>query len=196
MPEPNFRRVVLRHSLGKKPIFTGFLVRPGSRKKFLASKACALAQLKSALKVSAKDSYSVAPVLKSCLIKLNKLPFVYTWDSNAPLYMSRAINSDPCRSLPKGKKYFFYVAPFITIRLDSNSKQAFQFWQRLAELVKRYPRACLNPRAPSPGFEIESSGGKRGGPELISRDRLNSKLAEARRFFREVEGIADEFLGK
>lgn len=192
---------MLRHSLGKKPIFTGFLVRPESRKKFLASKARALAQLKSALKVSAKDPNSVALILKNCLIKLNKLPFVYTWDSNAPLYMSRSslnshTNSYTSRSSPKGKKYFFYVAPFITIRLDSNSKQAFQFWQRLAELVKRYPRACLNPRAPSPGFEIESSKGKRGGPELISRDRLNSKLLEARAFFRDVERLAEEFLAK
>lgn len=195
MPKANFRRAILKYSTGKKPVFTGFLVKRSKKKSFLAAKARCLAQLEGAMKLSSRDPYSVAPVLRDCLTKLNKLPFAYTWDSNRAFYCPRSKHLKFSRSPPKGKRYFFYIAPFITIRLDG-SKQSFQFWQRLAELVKRYPRACISPSMPSPGFEITHSEGKSGTGEPISRDRLKPKLAEARRFFKELEKIADEFLGK
>jgi len=177
-----------------RPASAGFPTKPGNRRGFLASKAHALKQLNEALKRPSRSIGSLAPMLSNCLVKLNRLDFAYSWDSNRPLFHSGEYHLS--RTLPKGKKRFYYIAPFISIRLDSSAR-SFQFWQRISDLVKRYPKACLAPSEPNPGFEIEPSAGRPGTMgELISKEQLKSKFAEARKFFKEFEQIVDEFLPK
>ncbi len=191
MPKQDSRRTILRYSLGKKPVFSGFLGKVNKQKNFFAQKNRHQAHLTRCLNLSVAHRDSVSPMLRSCLVKLNSLPFLYTTDSNKPSYSSGSRSFEFLHS-PPNKKFFFYRAPFTSIHVDG-SKQSFLFWKKLAELCNKYPKAVLSPPVPCESFEIISSTGKTSLFEPVQKMQLKSKLLEARRFFREVEKIASQF---
>jgi len=193
MAKPILRRFLDRRLASGEAISPGFFARRRQRKKFLAEKDFWLTDLTRALKLAGTNSYSVAPVLRNCLVKLAKLSFAFPWDSNRALYFTRSKYSKYSITPPKGKKYFIYRAPFIALGLDG-SKRSLQFWHRLAQLVQRYPRAYVEFPGVNGKFEIMPSMGLRSDRELISVDKLKAKQAEARRFFKDLETIVDEFL--
>jgi len=164
-----------------------------NRKQFLAEKAFWLADLGRALRIPNRARYSVSPVLRNCLIKLAKLQFAFSWDYNWALYSTPSGRRDYLRSPPKGRKYFIYRAPFITVRLDG-SRRSMLFWRRIAELCRQYPHAVAETPSARGNFDIMPSVGRGGVEERISSGSLGRKQARATRFFLGLEKIIDEFL--
>ena len=164
---------------------------PG-KEEFLSEKARHRKGLERDLRFPKGHEDAVAPTLKSCLLKLNKLRFAYTTDSNRALFA--AINKPNAydKMPPRGKKRFIYRSPFINIHLDG-SEVSLRFWHRLAELAHKYPDAFISPHFPATSFEIIPFVGEHDPEGIIKAQNVKAKLAEARRFFRDVEKIVDEF---
>ena len=193
MGRANLRKLVRRHSAARKRVV--FLPGASSRRQFLSDKRAYLEGLNEALRSPTGHMNAIHPMLKKCLVRLNRLSFLFTRTSDGPKSYSlpKGLNINGIRIPPTGKNRFRFVGPHIEIELDG-SKRSFLFWQKVAELVKRYPKAVMIPAVPSPMFDLISSFRKGKSIDLFSKSQLKLKLAEAWRFFKELEQIADEFL--
>lgn len=182
--------------IGKR-ISTDIFNRVPTRQQFLEKKKAYMEFLKHAMPLPQQHGSAIALVLQPCVKKLNRLPFLYTWNSAGPQYMKDLESRNFLRSPPKGAKQFIYHPPFIAISLDG-SKQSLLFWQKAAELTqkKEHSGACLIPPEPDRSFEIRPSSEMMVGPGWVKASELKQKLAEAERFFKALEKVADEFLKK
>ncbi len=165
------------------------------REKFVEDKRECMADLPQVLRLPQSHKNALYHKLRPCILQLNKLPFLYTYDSGGPRFSSTEQPTE-LRSLPPPKaKTLMYRAPFISIHLDG-SKRSLQFWQRLAEFVQRseYPTANLFPPEPNIHVEIAPSGFLEGGVEKITRADVQKRAKEAGRFFKDLEKLVGEFL--
>lgn len=136
--------------------------------------------------------HTIYPPLKPVIIKINKLPFAFTFESSQPIFYNMKSERLSREQLGKAKRVS-YLSPFVGVQVNG-SNRSLEFWREVAELTQRYPHATIFPHFPSTYFEIIPSGGESSTTETLSKQNALKRVEEAKKFFNDLEKIVDNYI--
>jgi len=141
---------------------------------------------------STKTRSAIQPLVKDAVIKLNKLPFLYTMDSFGDRISSiDKISRDFSLTEARKEEIVRFIPAFISIHLDPTSRGSATFKRKLLKFGKQFPRAGINIFRNS--IEIMSQGV--GSPEIKTRSsELDRRFAESKTFMKAFEKFVDGLL--
>ena len=177
--------------------------------KFLENKKRALGFLREALSRSYEEG--IKPVVRSAIIKLNKLPFLYTRESGGDRFETRMGGTRLSVAEAKRKRDVKFVSAFVNIQFDTNSAKAREFRTRLLAWIKKSPNAFVElskgeieviaqvyELEPDPKVRKMHEEKFQMRPVLVHFDipsrEVDVRIAESKRFFTELEKFVDQFL--